>query len=146
MKSFFVLLFLARLGFAQEVTAQSLETSREAFTVEKTSVNFVSISPWHWTLSESCLDLRSLKPNSQVKPEQFKCEAARALRESLKKDIQITGGQNPGAVICNTLNAKVVYALRKGSQITVCQFADGSMVSNGSLSYAHFQAKKSDHK
>jgi hypothetical protein len=76
------------------------------------------------------------------------CEAKNILKIVSLKNItskDLTGGKNPGAVICHKLkNANLVY-LRdlKGNDNSFCLFADKSFVSSGSL---EIQARKNDEK
>jgi putative hemolysin len=46
-----------------------------------------------------------------------------------KKDLDVTGGKNPGSLLCVELGGKVMYSrLPDGSQLTFCEARDGTLV------------------
>lgn len=46
-----------------------------------------------------------------------------------KKDLDLTGGKNPGSLLCAELGGKVMYSrLSDGSQLIFCEAHDGTLV------------------
>ncbi|HAZ13667.1 MAG: hypothetical protein A2X86_16295 [Bdellovibrionales bacterium GWA2_49_15] len=72
----------------------------------------------------------------------FDCQAVKALEKASLRDVIIDGGANPGAVVCLKLGGQVVLSVDvKKNETSYCQFKDGSLVANGSIT---FHARKND--
>jgi putative hemolysin len=55
---------------------------------------------------------------------------------------ELSGGRNPGAVVCLKLGGESVVGLDvRGNENSFCRFDDGSLISNGSL---HAHAREND--
>ncbi len=77
------------------------------------------------------------------KNNKYNCDAFKALKKASFKNVNITGGANPGAVMCRPLGGQVVLARdEKKNETTYCQFPDGSLIANGSIT---FHARQNDH-
>lgn len=72
----------------------------------------------------------------------LKCSAVKALAKATLKNITLEGGANPGAVLCGGLGGQVVLSVDDHkNETSYCQFPDGSLVANGSIT---FHARKND--
>jgi len=72
----------------------------------------------------------------------FDCQAAKALKKASFKTVKIEGGANPGAVMCAPLGGRVVLSVdARKNETTYCQFPDGSLVANGTIT---FHARQND--
>ncbi len=72
------------------------------------------------------------------------CEALRLVGLVRTSNLKLTaeelsGGKNPGSVLCKRLSAKVVFGQPKdgGGRTSFCQAGDGSLIPSSFLSKAH---------
>lgn len=78
-------------------------------------------------LSKSCLEPESNR---------LKCDVLDKIKKASLKTLKRTfGGQNPGAVACETqLGGIIVLGVDdEGNELTFCRFEDGSLVSTSSI-------------
>ncbi|MBI3555013.1 MAG: hypothetical protein HY074_01965 [Deltaproteobacteria bacterium] len=98
-------------------------------------VEFVRQAKGHFTVSAACVHKSGV----------LACDAYSALKQASLRDLdsELSGGIEPGAVVCDKrLKAKVVLGVDgKRNENSFCLLGDGSMVSLGGLAY---HARKND--
>jgi hypothetical protein len=106
-------------------SAYAIGDQNKIYFVKSKKEVFIAVPAKHLTISSSCLKKRK-----------FDCAAFYALKTVKPQPVQ-DGGAHPGALICQNLKqAEVVVGTDKdGNQNSFCQFADGSLIDNGSLYY-----------
>ena len=111
--------------FLFEAQASSEKVSR--YTIRGKVRKIISFDDQDLMISEGCARRAKKKVT-------FKCMAFRALKRKPFKDLDLTGGKNPGAVICRQINGQIVWGKDKlQNELTFCEFPDESYVSTGSI-------------
>lgn len=111
-------LLLFSYGYRQRLNAADFEIWR----FEKKHFLLIREPKDQYLISKHCID----KKNS--------CKALETLKENkkytLKKDV-LSGGKNPGAIVCSEILKENVLILSDsfGSEASFCQFTDGSLIS-----------------
>lgn len=115
-------LLLFSYGYGQSLNAADFEIWR----FEKKHYLLAVEPQGQYLISKHCLE----KKNS--------CRASEVLQENkkytLKKDV-LTGGKNPGAIVCSEILNENVLILsdQSGNEASFCQFKDGSLLSTPAL-------------
>lgn len=127
-KGFCLIFFVSAIALGSEPTSEVT-----TFQVNGAQVRFLDIPKHRMLISEKCVP--EMRPFRNLASD-LKCQAARATQGKGFKGLVISGGQNPGAVICEKLKGQVTYGFdSRKNETTFCRFNDQSMISTGSLTY-----------
>lgn len=114
------------------------ELTKDTFVFEGKSREFINIPSEHLTISQNCLD--------KIKKEiVWNCEAHASLAKATLFGVPKTRGINKGAFVCkNNFQGRVIIGRdQNNNENSFCEFKDGSIIDNGTLSH---YAAKNDHR
>lgn len=128
-----LIIILASIADANAIVKDfvGIKFHEEVFVVEKKKVAFSASTDRRIIIHSRCLTQN--------------CLAIDVLKAASVKAIEkeISGGMNPGALVCKKLKGKVILGFDlKENQNSFCRFDDGSLIDNGTL--VHY-GMKNDH-
>ncbi|PIS09904.1 MAG: hypothetical protein COT73_12175 [Bdellovibrio sp. CG10_big_fil_rev_8_21_14_0_10_47_8] len=117
--------------------SQASDIQWRSYLVVGKSVNFIVWPEKRLIISSNCK--KADKKYESLRTKDLHCTAWDMIHKKRKiPDVKIEGGQNPGALICEALKAKVVMGKDGINNLSFCQFDDQSLISTGSLSHYYF--------
>jgi putative hemolysin len=126
----FLLNTVSQVMFAAASTALAQPAALDGtiiFSISGQNVSFVETKDHELVISDSC----------RKKSGAYKCEAYSAIRRVRLKSLdptELSGGANPGSLLCKTVRGQVKLGIdHEGNENAFCAFHDGSFISVHSL-------------
>ncbi len=151
MKKYSNLVYMAMIcswaSFSAEAARGAPLVELQTLKINQKEVQLIHHTTQHLLVSTHCL---IQKNNNWTRNEN--CEAIKKLKNASLHGLHrlhglknaLAGGANPGAIVCLQLGGRSLVSLdSKSNQNNVCQFADGSIISSGTL---HYHARQNDDK